>query len=106
MGRSNPNYIYEKEGKIWKRSCKLSLCEMEREFVLAIKDILEDPVEYRAAHQDNYNIFDDPEKCSSEVGLPKFECCGTHLPAGRMPYDSAWHDCCEGTELKEIGTCA
>jgi len=103
-GKRNPNY--EEKGDIWGNTCRLALCEMEREFAIAVANIMKDPRAFQAKFPENYKIYD-TEKCVKSVNMydsDKSECCGTHVPAGRSPYDPYMNSCCDG-KVTDIFEC-
>ena len=99
-------------------ACKRSLCEMEREFVYKIKDLLieqnyqKDPRFYRMSEEDYHqtcmrSVTSDKysEDPLLQLGkeLAQISCCGAGL--NRRSYNGLSRDCCPDGQIKNIGLC-
>jgi hypothetical protein len=97
----NKNKLYSNTGD----SCRLALCEMEKEFAYSMAPIMQDPRQFRLDNAANYGVWSDTSVCArgGDYSETKDACCGKHSPAERIGYNSM-SACCKDDKI-ESGMC-
>jgi len=96
----NKNKLYKNTGD----SCRLALCEMEKEFAYSIAPYMQDPRQFRSDNLVNFGVWSDSGICArGDYAETKDACCGKHSPAERIGYNSM-SACCKNDRI-ETGMC-
>jgi len=97
---NNPGYDnYNKnEERFNINQCRKTLCEMDREFALAVAPMLKDPFKFYEDHAGNFDIAGTNKCVIIERENKQDQCCGWDFE--RSPFSTVDQRCCDGEIFK------